>query len=270
MASLTQYFGCASLSSRKNFNPFCVTQICNRRHFNNSVTHYHKQFKPTFFPFFPLTLERQKHTTDIGKQLRNDDHWKTWCSDDGSCGISPLPLPPPTSVQDVILEFYNAINTKDTEKFDQILSDDCVHQDLIFYTPFQGKENVKNFLCKVMDALGPNIHIAMESVNEGENFTASVFWHLEWKAMKIPFTKGCRFFECEEAQGKIFIRKIIGVEELLVKPDDLILKLLKAVRTVLDRYPLAAQALLKSYTSKDGAHEGLESHFDLFSTKHEN
>ncbi|KAJ7959252.1 putative Nuclear transport factor 2 family protein [Quillaja saponaria] len=233
MASLTQYFGCASLSSRKNFNPFCVTQICNRRHFNNSVTHYHKQFKPTFFPFFPLTLERQKHTTDIGKQLRNDDHWKTWCSDDGSC-------------------------------------DDCVHQDLIFYTPFQGKENVKNFLCKVMDALGPNIHIAMESVNEGENFTASVFWHLEWKAMKIPFTKGCRFFECEEAQGKIFIRKIIGVEELLVKPDDLILKLLKAVRTVLDRYPLAAQALLKSYTSKDGAHEGLESHFDLFSTKHEN
>ncbi|KAK8510605.1 hypothetical protein V6N12_055532 [Hibiscus sabdariffa] len=52
----------------------------------------------------------------------------------------------------------------------------------------------------------------------------------------------------------IFPRKITGVEEFPVKPGDLVLKLLKAISTVFDNFPFAADQLL---SRSEGTHEGI-------------
>ncbi|XVF67310.1 hypothetical protein PTKIN_Ptkin10aG0110600 [Pterospermum kingtungense] len=198
------------------------------------------------------------HYCDYGSKSK-EDQWKVLCSnDDGSCGIPPQYWSTP-SVLDLVRDFYSAINVKDTQKLDQLLSDDCVFQDLIFYIPFGGKQSTINFLQEIMEAMGQNVHFVIDSLMEGEK-TASVIWHLEWKGKEIPFTTGCNFFECQHVDGKFIISKITGVEEFPVKPGDLVLKLLKAVSSVFDSFPFAAEQLL---TRSQGTHEGIIKLLDI-------
>ncbi|KAK8308819.1 hypothetical protein V6Z12_D02G086000 [Gossypium hirsutum] len=124
------------------------------------------------------------------------------------------------------------------------LSNDCIFQDLIFYIPFGGKESIMNFRQNLMEAMGQNVHFVIDSWMEGDNLTASVIWHLEWKGKEIPHTTGCNFFECQQIDGKLIISKIIGVEELPVKPRDWVLKLLKATIVVFDKFPFPAERIV--------------------------
>ncbi|KAK8624069.1 hypothetical protein V6N13_065426 [Hibiscus sabdariffa] len=54
-------------------------------------------------------------------------------------------------VLDLVREFYNVVNVKDTQKLEQLLSDDCVFQDLIFYIPFGGKQKLLKAISTVFD-----------------------------------------------------------------------------------------------------------------------
>lgn len=254
MASLGQYCTRNCLNSKNSFSTFSVSQPRNARQYSNIVTNQHSSnHRPTCCQ---LSSGGKKHLISIFP-LSKVDPWRQWCSDDGSCGIAPF-SPQIPSALDLVDEFYKAINVDDTEtldeKLDQILSDDCEYQDLFFYIPFKGKQGIKNFLRNVKDAMGSHIHIVVDSVKEGENYTAAVFWHLGWKDREIPFSTGCRFFECEEVGGKLLIRKIIGMEEFPVKPGDLLLKFLKAISSILDRYPKLAEGLLQ--VKSEGTHEG--------------
>ncbi|GMY29394.1 Nuclear transport factor 2 family protein, putative, partial [Fagus crenata] len=203
MASLGQYCTRNCLSSNNSLNILSISQPCNANQFRSIVTNQYS----TRATFCQLPSGGKKYLINI-IQKRKEDQWRLWCSDDGSCGIAPLP-PPIPSTSNLIHDFYSAINAKDTEelqdKVDPLLSQDCVYQDLFFYIPFQGKQDVKNFLCNVMEAMGPNIRTVVVSVREGENYTATVMWHLEWNHKEIPFAGGCHFFECDEYEGKLLI-----------------------------------------------------------------
>lgn len=85
------------------------------------------------------------------------------------------------------------------------------------------------FLEQLMTSMGQNVKFSVEQVCEGVNFTAGISWHLgkyhltfpitfmclslqyciiheqcnkfkismaEWKGRKVPFTRGCSFYEC--------------------------------------------------------------------------
>ncbi|KAG4389620.1 hypothetical protein GLYMA_06G124250v4 [Glycine max] len=103
-------------------------------------------------------------------------------------------------------------------------------------------EHVIEFWQEVMDALGPNIKIAVveggirvedvrveevkvKDVKESKPM-ATVFCHFEWgdDKKKLPFTKGCRFFWFrEDKEGRLIISKVTGLEELPLKPGELVL-----------------------------------------------
>ncbi|XP_019416536.1 PREDICTED: uncharacterized protein LOC109327825 [Lupinus angustifolius] len=240
------------MRTKKNINTPCIAQLHNKMHLNNLVS------KPTFSPL--VLVEHEKNSIgDLRKQCKQEK-WKAWCSDDGSCGVVPEFLPPP-SYKEIIIEFYKALNTKDTETLEQLLSpNECSYEDYVLYGRVEGKEGIMNFFENAMDAMGSNIHIVVDEIKENNHQTATVFWHLEWEETKIPFTNGCRFFTFEEVEGRICISKITGMEELPVKPGELMLKLLKAIRMLFDKYPLPTKAILESHAS-DGMH------FDLFGRK---
>ncbi|PON99663.1 Polyketide cyclase SnoaL-like domain containing protein [Trema orientale] len=189
------------------------------------------------------------------KELTRNGRCSVRGIDDGSCGIQPYMPPPQPSASGVVRDFHDAINARDMNKLDQLLSEECHYEDLTFYLPFEGKEGVKRFFSSVIDAMGRNGLIAIDRMTEGEGLTASVVWHLEWKHKEIPFTSGCGLFECEEVNGRLLIRKITGVEEFALKPGDLILKLVKSVTTFFDLYPVAAEAIL---AKSKGTYEGLD------------
>ncbi|XP_007019427.2 PREDICTED: uncharacterized protein LOC18592557 [Theobroma cacao] len=246
MASVQYSLG-SYLGQNRNFKPLSIVQPGNARHSINLVTK--QPISKALFTQLPI--EGDKKHSNYGSKIKEGE-WRVCCSDDGSCGIAPQWSTP--SVLDLIQDFYSAINVKDTQKLDQLLSHDCVFQELIFYMPFNGKQNVINFLQGLMEAMGQNVHFVLDTLMEGEKLTASVTWHLEWKGKEIPFTNGCSLFECQQVDGKLIIRKITGVEEFPVKPGDLVLKLLKAVSSVFDSFPFAAEQLL---TRSHGTHEGL-------------
>ncbi|KAF3445544.1 hypothetical protein FNV43_RR10720 [Rhamnella rubrinervis] len=156
---------------------------------------------------------------------------------------------------ELIQDFHKAVNAKDLHRLDQLLANDCQFQDLIFYETFQGKQGVIRFISSLMDAMGPNIHMVIESVIEGDDLTACAIWHLG------------KFFECEAKEGNLFIRNITGVEELPLKPGDLVLKLLKSVSTLFDLYPVIAEGLLHGLKSQS-THEGIDMLLDILRKRH--
>lgn len=138
MASLGQYCTRNCLSSNNSLNILSISQPCNANQFRSIVTNQHS----TRATFCQLPSGGKKCLINI-IQKRKEDQWRLWCSDDGSCGIAPLP-PPIPSTSNLIHDFYSAINAKDTEelqnKVDPLLSQDCVYQDFFFYIPFEGKQ----------------------------------------------------------------------------------------------------------------------------------
>ena len=87
-------------------------------------------------------LQVINNNTKVGinsRKLDGDDHkWRIWCYDDGSCGVAPSPTPP--SVTELVQDFHKTVNAKDLDRLDQLLSNECQFQDLIFYETFQGKK----------------------------------------------------------------------------------------------------------------------------------
>ncbi|PNX77976.1 nuclear transport factor 2 family protein [Trifolium pratense] len=194
---------CTSSNKNNNKRPCIARLYGNKTHFINLVA------KPTLLP-------------NLRKKC-SIDKWKARGSDDGSCGVAPEFLPNPSAVH-IVHEFYEAFNKKDTETLKQLLSPNCVYQDLLFYTAYEGQESIISFWESVMNAMGPNIHVFVEDVKESNNvMMVTAFMHLEWKDKKLPFTNGCRFFTFEEVEGKMLISKITSVEEFPLKPGELVL-----------------------------------------------
>jgi hypothetical protein len=125
MASLTQsqisFRLEACTSSNKNITNKrpCIARLYNKTHFVNLVA------KPTLLP-------------NLWKKC-SIDKWKARASGDGSSGVPPEFLPNPSPIH-IVHEFYKAFNKKDTETLKQLLSPNCVYQDLLFYTAYEGQE----------------------------------------------------------------------------------------------------------------------------------
>ncbi|KAM6559871.1 hypothetical protein CsatA_029110 [Cannabis sativa] len=130
-----------------------------------------KHCRLTFLPLWSLKLKRKEWAVkNIG-----GGGWRIQGIDDGSCGIAPYMAPSPI---DVVEDFHKYVNERNLDKLDQLLTNNCHYEDLLFYVPFLGKEGVKRFFDSVIDAMGPNGSIVIDKVTEGQGLTASVFCHL--------------------------------------------------------------------------------------------
>lgn len=110
-------------SSNKNTSKTrpCVARLYNKKtHFINLVS------KPTSLPNLSNNCSIEK--------------WKARDSGDESGDVSPEFLPTSPSPVHIVHEFYEAFNKKDTETLKLLLSPECVYQDLLFYSAYEGQE----------------------------------------------------------------------------------------------------------------------------------
>ncbi|GLT67885.1 hypothetical protein SLA2020_401610 [Shorea laevis] len=152
----------------------------------------------------------------------------------------------PSSPSETIKHFYTCINEKNLKQLEGYISEDCFFEECSFLDPFNGKKEVMYFFDQLTRNMGPNVKFSVENVCEGENFTAGVNWHLEWKETEVPFTRGCSFYECSKAGDRLLIKKARVVIESPIKPGGIVLVLLKNVTMVFDEFPKAAVWFLKS------------------------
>ncbi|BBH08822.1 Nuclear transport factor 2 family protein [Prunus dulcis] len=240
----------ACLTPNKSFNLNTLFSVFPQA--LNATSHIRNQ--KTQLSLSGKKLQQKLISNIVGKNCKYEK-WRVFGSDDGSCGIAPLPLPP--SVLEAVQDFYKAINAKDIQALEQLLADDCHYQDLVFYVPFVGKEAIVHFLTKVMDAMGSNIHFVLDAGTEGGNLTAS-----SGKTKKYPLPLVAHSLNMNKLNESSFLGKQLAWKNFHSNQ-----KLLKSASTFFDLYPMAAEALLlKSHGS--GPHEGLDTLLDKLLGRH--
>ncbi|KAL1556860.1 hypothetical protein AAHA92_12424 [Salvia divinorum] len=147
-----------------------------------------------------------------------------------------------------IMEFYSSINQKNLTKLDSLIAEDCCFRDYFFPKPFQGRKEVMHFLEQLTMCMGDyrNMRFNVELVCEGNDYTVAVNWHLDWKKIEVPFTRGCSYFSLSVNDDKLLIKKAQVLIESPIKLGVVALAIFKTVTSILDAFPAATEWFLKS------------------------
>ncbi|GAB2212001.1 hypothetical protein Droror1_Dr00025343 [Drosera rotundifolia] len=153
---------------------------------------------------------------------------------------------PVLSLSHTIKQFYASVNKRNINDIAELISEDCCFEDYSFPYSFQGKQDIVSFFNQLTEAMGENVQFRIRQVNEGDELTAFVNWHLEWKENQIPFTRGCTFFQCSTEGAKFRIKAAQVVIESPIKPGKIALATLKILTSLFDEFPSAAEWFFKT------------------------
>ncbi|KAL1225602.1 hypothetical protein V5N11_000045 [Cardamine amara subsp. amara] len=162
-----------------------------------------------------------------------------------SCLNQPTSKSNQISGYDAVMKFYSSINEKNQDRLSSCISNDCFIDDFSFSKPFRGRKEAMMFFEELVKSMGQNVKFCVENVCEGDGYSAAVNWHLEWKGRKIPFTRGCSFYEFTEEGGRLVIRNARILIESPIKPGGIALTLLKNITFLFDEFPKAAELFLE-------------------------
>uniref|UniRef100_A0A2P2JNG4 Uncharacterized protein LOC105133813 isoform X1 n=1 Tax=Rhizophora mucronata TaxID=61149 RepID=A0A2P2JNG4_RHIMU len=148
------------------------------------------------------------------------------------------------SAPDIVRSFYEAINARDLASVENLISDDCVYEDLIFPRPFVGRKAVLEFFKKFIDSISTDLQFAIDDISDHDSAVVGVTWHLEWKGRPFPFSKGCSFYRLKMVDGKRQLGYGRDSVEPAIKPGAMALAAIKGVTWLLQQFPLLADQLL--------------------------
>nr|XP_019705797.1 uncharacterized protein LOC105043310 [Elaeis guineensis] len=211
---------------------------------------HNMSFRPTYAhrTFIALKPEKWPHHKNKGRAayLKRTNIWRPLCVRRPTEPGEPHFLKNSTQspLSDAILEFYSSINDKDLNKLEQLISDDCVFEDLTYFKPLERKK-IRQFFKQLTGAMGKHVSFVIDGVLEGKELNVAVTWHLEWNNEFIPFTKGCSFYKCSKKGEKLMIKEARVFVESPMKPGDLALEILKIIISLFDKFPKLAESFLQ-------------------------
>ncbi|XP_038906943.1 uncharacterized protein LOC120092809 [Benincasa hispida] len=148
------------------------------------------------------------------------------------------------SPSEMIERFYKCINEKNLKELSSYISEDCHIEDSLFVEPFIGKKAALRFFEELTHSMGPDVKFRIHNIYERRVSSVGAIWHLEWKNMEIPFTKGCTFIDIRNEERKT-IQKAQIIIEPQIKAGHLILAIMKLVTLLLAKYPAIPEWLIK-------------------------
>lgn len=149
----------------------------------------------------------------------------------------------PRSASEIVREFYSRINSRELEFVGELIAANCVYDDLVFPQPMVGRKDILDFFKKFTDATSIDLQFVIDDITSQDPSAVGVTWHLEWRGKPFPFSKGCSFYRCEIFNGK---RQIIygrDSVEPATKPGNMALVAIKAVTSLLERFPQLADRM---------------------------
>ncbi|KAE8647850.1 uncharacterized protein LOC101214565 [Cucumis sativus] len=146
---------------------------------------------------------------------------------------------------EMIERFYKCINEKNLKEMSTYISEDCLIEDSLFIEKFKGKKAAMSFIEKLTESMGPDVKFRIRKVYERHPSMAGAIWHLEWRNMEIPLTKGCTFIDIRDEERKT-IQKIQIINEPQFKAGHLILDIMKLVTLLLAKNSAILEWLIKA------------------------
>lgn len=86
---------------------------------------------------FPLTLVEEKKPK-IGLRKERSEKWKVGAGESGELVARSV-------IESIVKDFHRALNDKNMEELQQLISDDCEYQDYLFYSPYKGQVSFNIF-----------------------------------------------------------------------------------------------------------------------------
>ncbi|XP_019444608.1 PREDICTED: uncharacterized protein LOC109348577 isoform X2 [Lupinus angustifolius] len=144
---------------------------------------------------------------------------------------------------EVVRNFYARINVHDVDSVQDLISDNCVYEDLVFPRPFVGRQEILEFFKKFTNATSIDLQFVIDDLSTQDSSSVGVIWHLEWKGKPFPFSKGCSFYRLEVINGKRQIVYARDSVEPAIKPGDAALAAIRSVTWLLQQFPQLADRL---------------------------
>ncbi|CAI9117139.1 OLC1v1018481C1 [Oldenlandia corymbosa var. corymbosa] len=119
------------------------------------------------------------------------------CSRSSNAGEAVL-----DSGSSVVRKFYEGINARDLSSVENLISENCVYEDLVFPQPFVGRKAILDFFKKFIDTFSADLQFVIDDLSKTDDSAVGVTWHLEWKGKPFPFSKGCSFYKLEVVNGQ--------------------------------------------------------------------
>ncbi|KAL0542298.1 hypothetical protein IC582_022397 [Cucumis melo] len=202
------------------------------------------------FRRFSYTLFLNKRTSCIFQQKKNYGNYNkrktnvrlvSSCLMDDSFSYSSSSS---NSPGEMIEMFYKCINEKNLKKMNTYISEDCLIEDSLFIEKFKGKKAAMSFIEKLTESMGPDMKFRIRTVYERRPSMAGAIWHLEWRNMEIPLTKGCTFIDIRDEERKT-IQMVQIITESQLKAGHLFLAIMKLVTLLLAKHPAILEWLTK-------------------------
>jgi len=149
----------------------------------------------------------------------------------------------PRTASEIVREFYSRINSRELEFVEELIAENCVYDDFVFPQPFVGRKDIIDFFKKFTDATSTDLQFVIDDITSEDSSAVGITWHLEWRGKPFPFSRGCSFYRCEIFNGKQQIIYGRDSVEPATKPGDIALVAIKAVTSLLDRFPQLADRL---------------------------
>eukprot|EP01018_Ginkgo_biloba_P010266 Gb_31950 [translate_table: standard] len=99
---------------------------------------------------------------------------------------------------------------------------------------------ILDFLKKFTDAVSTDLQFVIDDITSEDDSAVGLTWHLEWRGKPFPFSKGCSFYRSEIFNGKRQIVYARDSVEPVTKPGDMAWVAIKAVNSLLERFPQLA------------------------------
>lgn len=153
---------------------------------------------------------------------------------------SPTPL---LSGADVVRNFYSGINVHDLDSVVDLISENCVYEDLVFPRPFVGRKVILEFFKKFTEYISTDLQFVIDDISNEDSSAVGVTWHLEWSGKPFPFSKGCSFYRLEVVNGRRQIVYARDSVEPAFKPGESALVIIQGVTWLFQQFPQLADRL---------------------------
>lgn len=170
----------------------------------------------------------------------NSNWWVLRSNNPTAVASSALEL---QSASNVVRKFYDGINRRDLASVDDLISLNCIYEDLVFPRPFIGRKAILEFFKQFMDSISTDLQFAIDDISEEDACAVGVTWHLDWKGKPFPFSKGCSFYRLDVVNGQRQIVYGRDCVEPAIKPGETALVIIRGVTWLLQKFPYLADRL---------------------------
>ncbi|KAK4391315.1 hypothetical protein Sango_2194800 [Sesamum angolense] len=174
----------------------------------------------------------------VGRQ--NNNWWKLRSNNPTAVASSAVEL---ESASNVVRKFYDGINRRDLASVEDLVSLNCIYEDLVFPRPFIGRKAILEFFKQFMDSISTDLQFAIDDISEEDACAVGVTWHLDWKGKPFPFSKGCSFYRLDVVNGQRQIVYGRDCVEPAIKPGETALVIIRGVTWLLQKFPFLADRL---------------------------